>query len=379
MSPTRQLLLIGGGHAHAQVVLDWLRAPLPGVALTLVSPTPLAAYSGMVPGWLAGDYRYDEICIDLVALCRAAGVHFIQAEVTALDAGARCVQLADGRSLAYDLLSLNIGSTLTPPLLAGRQVLSLRPLGALREGWERSLNALQDWPIERPLSVTAVGGGAAGAESLLAVRARLLRERPGLRVQARLVTRGPQLLAGMAAGAARRLGGVLAAAGVTVQAGTPYSEALGQASDLLLWATGAQAHAWPGVSGLAVDGSGFVRVDAHLRSVSHPQVWAVGDCAAWAEPLPKAGVYAVRMGPVLTRNLRAALGDGAARPYRPQRRYLALLATGDGQAIASWGALSAQGRWLWRWKDRIDRSFIARFRVDRARLGVAAGAEDASA
>lgn len=194
MSPTRQLLLIGGGHAHAQVVLDWLRAPLPGVALTLVSPTPLAAYSGMVPGWLAGDYRYDEICIDLVALCRAAGVHFIQAEVTALDAGARCVQLADGRSLAYDLLSLNIGSTLTPPLLAGRQVLSLRPLGALREGWERSLNALQDWPIERPLSVTAVGGGAAGAESLLAVRARLLRERPGLRVQARLVTRGPQLL-----------------------------------------------------------------------------------------------------------------------------------------------------------------------------------------
>lgn len=379
MSPTRQLLLIGGGHAHAQVVLDWLRAPLPGVTLTLVSPTPLAAYSGMVPGWLAGDYRYDEICIDLVALCRAAGVHFIQAEVTALDAGARCVQLADGRSLAYDLLSLNIGSTLTPPLLAGRQVLSLRPLGALREGWERCLNALQDWPIERPLRVTAVGGGAAGAESLLAVRARLLRERPGLQVQARLVTRGPQLLAGMAAGAARRLGGVLAAAGVTVQAGTPYSEALGQASDLLLWATGAQAHAWPGASGLAVDAQGFVQIDARLRSVSHPEVHAVGDCAAWARPLPKAGVYAVRMGPVLTRNLRAALGDGEAGDYLPQRRYLALLATGDGQAIASWGALSAQGRWLWRWKDRIDRSFIARFRVDRARLGVAAGAEDASA
>jgi pyridine nucleotide-disulfide oxidoreductase family protein len=366
MSPTRQLLLIGGGHAHAQVVLDWLHAPIAGVTLTLVSPTPLAAYSGMVPGWLAGDYRYDEICIDLVTLCRAAGAHFIQAEVTALDADARRVQLADGRSLAYDLLSLNIGSTLTPPLLAGRQVLSLRPLGALREGWERCLNALHDWPIERPLRVTAVGGGAAGAESLLAVRARLLRARPGLQVQARLVTRGPQLLAGMAAGAARRLHGVLAAAGVTIQAGTPYSEALGQASDLLLWATGAQAHAWPGTSGLAVDESGFVRVDAQLRSVSHPDVYAVGDCAAWAEPLPKAGVFAVRMGPVLTRNLRAALGDGDARPYRPQRRYLALLATADGQAIASWGGWSMRGRWLWRWKDRIDRSFIARFRVGPA-------------
>lgn len=151
---------------------------------------------------------------------------------------------------------------------------------------------------------------------------------------------------------------------MTVQAGTTYSEALGQSSDLLLWATGAQAHGWPGASGLAVDESGFVRVDAHLRSVSHPEVHAVGDCAAWARPLPKAGVYAVRMGSALVRNLRAALGDGDARPYRPQRRYLALLATADGQAIGSWGAFSAQGRWLWRWKDRIDRAFIARFQVE---------------
>jgi NADH dehydrogenase FAD-containing subunit len=137
----------------------------------------------------------------------------------------------------------------------------------------------------------------------------------------------------------------------------------------VLWATGAEAHDWqrdPGRRGnLAVDGQGFVCIDAQLRSLSHPQVFAVGDCASWAdEALPKAGVYAVRMGPVLANNLRGSLGAASAAPpqaYRPQRRFLALLATGDGQAIASRGPLGAEGRWAWRWKDRIDRRFLAQF------------------
>ncbi len=362
----KKLLLIGGGHAHAQVLKDWITTPVPGVALTLVSPTALAPYSGMVPGWLAGDYRFDEICIDMAALCAAAGGRFITGEVTRLEADARCVQLADGQTLDYDLLSLNIGSTLIPPQLPGRQVLSLRPLGELRAGWDATLQALQDWPVAQPLRLTAVGGGAAGVESLLAVRARLLKTHPALRLQARLVTRGVQLLPGLAAGAARQLNAVLAAADVRVETQAPYSDALGQASDLLLWATGAQAHGWPGAGGLAVDAAGFVRVDAQLRSRSHPAVYAVGDCAAWVQPLPKAGVFAVRMGPVLSRNLRAACGEGLVQTHVPQRRHLALLATADGRAIASWGRWSGPGRWagraLWRWKDRIDRAFIARFR-----------------
>ena len=95
--------------------------------------------------------------------------------------------------------------------------------------------------------------------------------------------------------------------------------------------------------------------------MSHPEVFAVGDCAAWEPPLPKAGVYAVRMGPVLTHNLRAALEGRALRSYSPQSKFLALLATGDGRAIASRGRWSAEGRWLWRWKDHIDRSFLRGF------------------
>jgi len=133
----------------------------------------------------------------------------------------------------------------------------------------------------------------------------------------------------------------------------------------VLWATGAEAHAWQRdparLGSLAVSERGFVRVDPHLRSLSHPQVFAVGDCAEWATPLPKAGVFAVRMGPVIAHNLRAALGQGELRAYSPQSRYLVLLSTSDGRAIASRGMLGAQGRWAWRWKDYIDRRFLKRY------------------
>ncbi|HRH85461.1 MAG TPA: hypothetical protein PLO41_01320, partial [Rubrivivax sp.] len=119
---------------------------------------------------------------------------------------------------------------------------------------------------------------------------------------------------------------------------------------------------------LAVDDRGFVRIDGQLRSVSHPQVFASGDCASWpGHALPKAGVHAVRMGPVLAGNLRAALlgpaDAGAPKAHRPQRHFLALLATGDGRAIASRGPFGAEGAWAWRWKDRIDRRFLRQFEL----------------
>src|SRR5574343_1949366 len=154
-------------------------------------------------------------------------------------------------------------------------------------------------------------------------------------------------------------------ANVTVQLGTAWCDAKGRDSDLVLWATGAQANAWqrdPDRRGsLAASAEGFVLIDTSLRSVSHPRIFAAGDCAQWHTPLPKAGVYAVRMGPVLTHNLRAALTGAALQPYTPQSTFLSLLSTADGSAIASRGRFSLSGRWAWLWKDRIDRRFVRRF------------------
>lgn len=357
-----RLLLIGAGHAHAQVVKDWIASPVPGCELVLVSPSALAPYSGMVPGWLAGTYRFDEICIDFGALLAQAGGRLVIDELAVLDPSRQRVRLRAGELLDYDVLSLNVGSTLDPPATTGRaQVLSLRPLGALHRAWEALLADARYTRSGEALTVTAVGGGAGGVEALLAVLARLRALQPGRAVHGELVTRSNRLLPGLAPASVRSAQAALAHAGVAVRLGSAWCEAAGQSSDLLLWATGAQAHAWPRASGLAVSEHGFIRVDEHLRSVSHPKVFAVGDCAEWARPLPKAGVFAVRMGPVLSRNLRAALGVGRSAAFAPQQRFLALLSTADGRAIASWGRWSAQGRWVWRWKDHIDRAFLERF------------------
>ena len=359
----KRLVLIGAGHAHAQVLKDWITLPVPGTELVVVSPTALAPYSGMVPGWLAGIYRFDEICIDFAALASAAGAQLVIDELAALEPHRRHVQLRGGASFGFDVLSLNVGSTLSPPTPAqgGARVLSLRPLGGLRKAWEALLADPSVTASDTPLRVTAVGGGAAGVEAVLAAVVRLRSLRPGRPVDGALLTRSSTLLPGMAPAARRLTRAALAAAGVTTQLGTASTDSVAASCDLLLWATGADAHAWQRDCGLAVGPTGFIRVDERLRSVSHPQVYAVGDCAEWAKPLPKAGVYAVRMGPVLSRNLRAALGAGEAVSYTPQHRFLALLATADGSAIASWGRWSLHGRWVWRWKDRIDREFLRRF------------------
>ena len=362
------LLLVGAGHAHAQVLLDWIARPVPGVDLVVVSPHALAPYSGMVPGWLAGQYAFEDICIDFEALARAAGARWLADEVIAFDADQRMLMLRSGTVLGADIVSINIGSTLRPPVVQGARVLSMRPLGELRSAWEALLARVADGAdgVGHPLALTAVGGGAAGIESLLAVHARLTALCPGRPISGRLVTRGDEVLPGMSRGAKRRALATLAAAGMAWTIGTDFDALAAppvEAEHLVLWATGAQAHRWPGRSTLAVGTRGFISIDERLQSISHPRVFAVGDCAEWAAPLPKAGVFAVRMGPVLIANLRAALGHGEWQAYRPQRRFLALLNTGDGSAIASWGAISAQGRWAWRWKDRIDRGFIARFRV----------------
>jgi pyridine nucleotide-disulfide oxidoreductase family protein len=373
----KRLLLIGAGHAHAQVLRDWREQPLPGVELTLVSPCAQLPYSGMVPGWLAGHYRFDEICIPVAALAAAAGAGFVRSELRRLDPQRRRVELCNGEVLAYDLLSLNVGSTLTPPAPPGVVVLPLRPLAGLRPAWERALASLHAQPSPSPTSdsaaaasgssappplrIIAVGGGAGGIEALLAVRHRLLGAVPQRRLQCVLVSRSTRLLAGAAPSAVRHVEAVLQRAGVRVMLGQPYHDSLAAGCDLLLWAAGAQAHRWQFESGLAHSEHGFIRIDAQLRCTSHPDVHAVGDCAEWPHPLPKAGVYAVRMGPVLSNNLRAALGDRPWRAYDPQPQALSLLATGDRHAVASRGTWAAQGGWVWRWKDHLDRGFLRRF------------------
>ena len=222
--------------------------------------------------------------------------------------------------------------------------------------------------------VLMVGGGAAGIESVLSAHHRLTTLAPGIRFDFTLATQGQVLLPGLSARAGSLLRAALQQRNIAVRTGFSVNQinAVGAiagdgqliVADAILWATGAKAFAWPRDSGLATDARGFIRIDSMLRSISHPQVFATGDCASWETVLPKAGVYAVRMGPVLAQNLRAVIAGSAGtplQPYAPQRRYLVLIGTGGRRAVASWGPFGWQGAWVHAWKRAIDRRFLAQY------------------
>lgn len=365
---TRQLLLIGGGHSHVEVIRRFGAAPEPGVAVTLVSPDRHTAYSGMLPGHVAGHYTRAECHIDLDALCRAAGVRRIAGTAGSLDLKQRLAHCADGVEQRYDVLSIDAGSAPALDAIPGARShgLPLRPVARFLEGWQ----ALRAAAHGSGLRIAVVGSGAAGVEIALAMQHRLaLDDAPA---QFALIGTGSALLSGHARGVQRRFERILRERGIALRLGAPVArvEADGLwltdgqrvAADTVVWATGAAAPDWPHASGLQTDADGFIAVDEHLQSLSHPGVFAAGDIASMSGAShPKSGVYAVRQGPPLAENLRRALRGESLLRYKPQARALALISTGDRYAVASYGTFAVGGRWVWRWKDYIDRGFVARY------------------
>jgi pyridine nucleotide-disulfide oxidoreductase family protein len=361
----KHLVLLGGGHAHVQVLLDLANEPPPGVRVTLVSPFARQLYSGMVPGLVAGHYRADDCAIPLVPLAERAKASFIENSAVRLDAGTRQVTLADGQLLSYDALSIDIGATMDRDAIPGAREhgLFVRPIEHFARMWE-ALLALAE---QRGLSIAVIGAGAAGVELACAVQYRLAE-----RARVSLVTGGPPPLADYTAKVQASARAALRRLNVTVLEDTctqitQQHVLLGSGTrlqcDAPLLAIGASAPQWLADSGLALDARGFIATSATLQSTSHAEVFAAGDVASnLALQRPKSGVFAVRAGPALALNLRRFLGGGMLEEHLPKLRSLNLLACGRRSAIVSWGNMAAQGWWAWVWKDRIDRKFVARYR-----------------
>lgn len=351
------LLLIGAGHSHLGVLRRWAQGRRPRGRLGLVSAGPQAWYSGLLPGLLAGRYQPQDCRIELAPLCAAAGVELILGEVKELQPDRRELCLDNGERLQASWLSLNVGAGLiTPPQQGeGMQLLPVKPFERFLEGWRQ-------WQQE-PQPLALLGGGAAGVELALAIAGQV----PSLA----LFSAGP-LLAGYAPGLRLRAIGLLRQRGVFVREHCPISAIDGQtllSVEGPVWqgartilASGPAALPWLAASGLDCDEDGFVRVRSSLQSQSHPQIFAVGDCAS-LPGVRRSASYALRQSPVLTYNLAAALRGEPMKAYRPQRPSLSLLATGDGGALLGWHDWSAGGLLCGYWKDRLDRRFIRRHRL----------------
>lgn len=364
---TRDLLLIGGGHCHALVLRMWGMNPLPGVRLTLINPDPTAAYSGMLPGHVAGHYPREALQIDLVRLARHAGARLILGRATGIDRAARRVMVPGRAPIAYDIASIDIGITSAMPAIPGfaEHAVPAKPLDAFADRWQGFCEAAGAAAAAAP-RVAVIGGGVAGVELALAAAHRL-----GSGAEVTVIEAASPLSAlgrGAAAallGHAGRLGvTVIAGAAVTtVEAGAVWlADGRRIAADFILGTAATTPAPWLADTGLALT-AGFVRVDPCLRALTDPAIFAAGDIAHLDHaPRPKAGVFAVRQAPVLLHNLTVALsGQGRMRAFRPQRDYLKLISTGGRGVVADKWRLPLDGAWLWRWKDRIDRRFMARF------------------
>ncbi|MGF1479615.1 MAG: selenide, water dikinase SelD [Cyanophyceae cyanobacterium] len=371
---TQDLVLVGGGHSHAIVLKLFGMHPLPGVRLTLITDTTHTPYSGMLPGHVAGFYSFDETHIDLRRLARFAQAQLYLDRAVGLDLTAKKVLCAQRPPVAFDYLSIDIGSTPAQSAVTGAAdyAIPAKPVPRFLAAWNQLLQAAAKHP-QRSLNIGLIGGGAGGVELALNMQHHLHQElpTPATAAQIHLFHRGTRVLSGYSTSVSRRLHHILQQRGIALHLQESVSEIrphkvvcesrLTVECDWVFWVTQASAPGWIRASGLATDDRGFVAVNEWLQS-SHPDIFAAGDIATMKNySRPKAGVFAVRQGKPLFKNLRRIITDKPLRSYTPQKRYLSLIGTGDRSAIASWNGFSWQSPLLWRWKDHIDRQFMRRF------------------
>jgi selenide,water dikinase len=373
----RDIVLVGGGHSHVVVLRRFAMRPLPGVRLTVICTDTHTPYSGMLPGYIAGHYAYDEVHIDLRRLAEFAGARYFREQVIGLDREQRKLLCAQRPPVAYDRLSINIGSMPAVSQVEGavEHAIPVKPIRRFNERWLALLERVRRH--RGATTIAVVGAGAGGVELILAMQYRLRHELQLLgrnpdELRFHLFSAEREILPTHNARVRRAFEQVLVERGVVIHRNAEVSAvASGQlrtaggetlAADEIVWVTQAGGADWLRDTGLALDDSGFIQVRGSLQTVSDPLIFAAGDCAAMVDqPLEKAGVFAVRQGRPLADNLRRSVLEQPLRTYHPQARWLALISTGDRYAIASRGALHTAGTWVWRWKDWIDRRFMVRF------------------
>jgi pyridine nucleotide-disulfide oxidoreductase family protein len=373
-STATHLVLVGGGHAHLEVVRRLIVEGGRRFRLTLVSPSDQHHYSGMVPGYLRGSYSEKEIAFDLPPLVERAGGRFVVGTCVGLDPDQRLVHLDRGEPITYDVVSFNVGSRLKGDndVKVAQHAAVIKPMSRAVEVRKRiEVIAGREAGNGAVRHAAVVGAGAAGFEVSCAIASAL--DDVGLERRVTILDGSEQILHGYSKRFRSLAERVLRDKSIAVRVGSRVSEVGSEEvrlvdgscvpSQLTVWLTGPAATPIFKESGLALDPRGFLLVNEALQSVSDPRVFAVGDCAtleAFPET-PKAGVYAVRQAPILWKSLVATTAGSPLPRYVPQTSFLSLLNTADGKALLRYKGFVSHSRWAWRLKDGIDRRFMTRY------------------
>ncbi|MGB7325824.1 MAG: FAD-dependent oxidoreductase [Rubripirellula sp.] len=377
---THCIALLGIGHTNAEVLERWAETPIPNCRLVCLSKFPFATYSGMLPGTLANQFSPDQMQIDLDPLCRRAGAELILDEVNGLDVERNAIQFANRPPLAFDVLSVGIGSVpVGGDQFNSANVVPIKPMQTFIARLDQILETrcpTSEPPIQTgndsPI-VTVVGGGVAGVEVACCVRARLLERFPQRKPCVRIVTGGQEIAGGMSSRSIAKLRRELSRQSIDVVTGFRVTDVQDhglvnahgnvQPADVAIWATGADAPPLLSELNLPTDENGFLATAPTLRTTVGKPVFAVGDCGTIvSNPSAKAGVYAVRQAPILWHNLNATISGLPLTEFCPQKDFLKILNTGQGKALLQYKRFSFHARWCWKVKNWIDQGFINRYR-----------------
>ncbi len=372
-----RVVLLGIGHTNAHVLDLWRREPIAEARLVCVSSFAASTYSGMLPGTLSGQYPPGRLEIDLRSLAQAARAELVVEPASGVDVEARTVLFEKHEPVPFDILSVGAGSV---PNRAGIDAdpevwVPIKPMQTfLMRLYER----LQEIAPQnrQELRVLVIGGGVGGIEISFCLPSYLRRVLGEVRHTITIVDAGERIGGGLSPRALPRAEALLEARGVEVITGarvtrvddreTVCADGRRIPADLVILAAGAAPPPVLENTTLPKDSRGFLLTSETLQSTGSENVLAVGDSSTMVNAsVPKAGVYAVRQGPVLWRNIGALVRGEPLSPYEPQHDFLRLLNTGDGKALMDYKGWSAHAGWCWRFKDYLDSRFMARFRVIR--------------
>lgn len=376
MAETIDIVLVGGGHAHVQVLRAFGLRPDPRIRLILVAKEIQAPYSGMLPGLVAGRYEFEECHIDLARLAGFANARLVHGEAIGMDRVAKQLQLKDLPPIAYDILSIDVGITPDTTGIEGAEnfAVAVKPISTFWPKWQKVSRDLLQTSASRNLTI--IGGGAAGFELSIAAAYRPRKEMHIVGTTAEPISvtlvAGDKLLPTHSHHARRLAYEALKQRRVQLieddrairltETKIELESGRTLPTDATLLTTGAAPPVWFKTLDLQKDRSGYLSVRPTLQSPDDDDIFAVGDCASVIGfPREKSGVFAVRQGPPLIENLRRHAAGKSTRPFRPQKYFMTILSLADGNAIAAKGPFAAMGKWAWRWKNWIDKRFMKKF------------------
>lgn len=387
--PAAQVVLIGGGHAHVEVIRRYGMLKNPPFQLTLISDTPMASYSGMLPGVVATHYEKAQAHIDLGHLCLRSGVRFISGSVANVDIKKRQITISGDRpTIGYESVSFDIGARPNIPDLPGIENLSIpvKPVDFFLQKIDELDRSISKASADNPIRIVIMGGGVAGCELALALNYRWSRESRLIgRYRIKVVESEPSILSSLPSKARRAMIHILRRFQTQIASNMHlerfdqekksliFNQGATVEADSIFWTTTAIGHPWLRQTGLQLDEKGFILVKPTLETLTQEGVYAVGDVASLPGNMqrPKAGVFAVRQGPILFENLWRRFRGLPAVRYRPQKHHLALISLGAKRALAVRGQFTWQSKYIWRWKDHIDKRFMEKFQVPPGAVKVA--------